>query len=133
MTLNLTHSKEGEKAMAEHRIGYIGVVTPSSKGSSSKRMVNESSEMQSSSRMIYKDNYSGCSSKFTEQHKAEEFVDKHSGRLGYKEELKYTSTNKVNDKVQGYTTEYETQVKFKKTVYPNKSTSKYNNKGIDYY
>ncbi|KAK7847200.1 hypothetical protein CFP56_007051 [Quercus suber] len=132
-SLNLTDSKEVENKMAEHRIGYIGVVTPSSKGSSSKRMANESSEMQSSSRMIYKDNYSGCSSKFTEQHKAEEFVDKHSGRLGYKEELKYTSTNKLNDKVQGYTTEYETQVKFKKTVYPNKSASKYNNKGIDYY
>nr|POF10620.1 hypothetical protein CFP56_23392 [Quercus suber] len=119
--------------MAEHRIGYIGVVTPSSTGSSSKRMANESSEMQSSSRMIYKDKYSGCSSKFTEQHKAEELVDKHSGSLGYKEELKYTSTNKVNDKVQGYTTEYETQIKFKKTVYPNKSASKYNNKGFDYY
>ena len=127
-----------------HYCGYAEVVPASSAGS--KRMVNESNEVHSSSRTMYKDNYSGGSNHYSTQHKAEEFVDKHSGRLGFKEEVKFTSTQKVVDKVQDYTTEYQTQVKvkktdypkvqqvkFKKTVYPNKTTSKSNNSKINYY
>ena len=114
-----------------HYCGYAEVVPASSAGS--KRMVNESNEVHSSSRTMYKDNYSGCSNHYSTQHKAEEFVDKHSGRLGFKEEVKFTSTQKVVDKVRDYTTEYKTQVQFKKTVYPNKTTPKSNNNRINYY
>lgn len=118
--------------MAEEQIITVGYVElAGSGGSSNKRKVNESSDLEKSSRTIYKDKHSAYSEQFTKHHKAEEFVDKHSGRLGFKEQVTYKSTHKVNDKVQGSTTEYETQVKFKKTVYPNKSASKskcnYNN------
>ncbi len=153
--------KKKKATMAEkhylHFSGYAEVVPESSAGS--KRMVNESNEVERSSRTEYKDKYSGCSNHYSTQHKTEEFVDKRSGRLGFKEEVKFTSTHKVVDKVQDYTTEYQTQVKvkktdypkvqqvkfkktdypkvqqvkFKKTVYPNKTTSKSNNSKINYY
>ena len=120
--------------MAEERIITVGYVElAGSGGSSNKRKVNESSELEKSSRTIYKDKHGAYSEQFTKHHKAEEFVDKHSGTLGFKEQVTYKSTHKVNDEVQGSTTEYETQVKFKKTVYPNKSASKCNyNKAIYY-
>ena len=107
-------------------MGHAEFVLASIVGSSgkSRRMVNESNEVERSSRTMYKDKYSGCSNHFSTQHKAEEFVDKHSGRLGLKDEVKYTSTHKVVDKVVDYTTEYKTQVKFKKTVYPQQNYPK---------
>ena len=43
MSLNLSRSKEGEKTMAKHRIGYIGVGKKSSKGSLSKRIMTNKS------------------------------------------------------------------------------------------
>ncbi|KAK6783699.1 hypothetical protein RDI58_017153 [Solanum bulbocastanum] len=53
-----------------------------------------------------------------------EFVDRRSGREGYREEANYKSTYKVNDKTHGVTTEYETSVKCKKTTtYHNKSNN----------
>lgn len=105
----------------------------SSEGSSSKRVLNKATELNSSSRMIFKDKHTSCSSHFAKQHKTEKFVDNSSGKLGYKDEVKYTSGLKFNDKVLGNTREFETKVKFKKTVYPNKSASKFNNKEINYY
>ncbi|KAK7847202.1 hypothetical protein CFP56_007053 [Quercus suber] len=130
--------------------GYAGVViTSSSEGSSSKKMLNKQitssegcsskrvlnkvTELNSSSRMIFKDKHTSCSSHFAKQLKTEKFVDNSSGKLGYKDEVKCTSGLKFNDKLLGNTTEFETQVKFKKTVYPNKSASKFNNKEINYY
>lgn len=104
----------------------------SSEGSSSKRVLNKATELNSSSRMIFKDKHTSCSSHFAKQHKTEKFVDNSSGKLGYKDEVKYTSGLKFNDKVLGNTREFETKVKFKKTVYPNKSASKFNNKEINY-
>ncbi|KAF3943801.1 hypothetical protein CMV_029668 [Castanea mollissima] len=105
----------------------------SSGGSSSKRVLNKATELNSSSRMIFKDKHTSCSSHFAKQHKTEKFVDNNSGKLGYKDEVKYTAGLKFNDRVLGNTTEFETQVKFKKTIYPNKSASKFNNKEINYY
>lgn len=113
-----------------------------SAGSSSKRVVKKPSQVVKkssqvetrSAHTIYKDKYSNCSSHVTQQHKKEVFVDKHSGRPGYKKEVKVTSTHKVNDKIHGNTIEHQTQVKYKKTVYPNKTTPKCNNiKSITYY
>ena len=104
----------------------------SSEGSSSKRVLNKATELNSSSRMIFKDKHTSCSSHFAKQHKTEKFVDNSSGKLGYKDEVKYTSGLKFNDRVLGNTREFETKVKFKKTVYPNKSASKFNNKEINY-
>lgn len=104
----------------------------SSEGSSSKRVLNKATELNSSSRMIFKDKHTSCSSHFAKQHKTEKFVDNSSGKLGYKDEVQYTSGLKFNDKVLGNTREFETKVKFKKTVYPNKSASKFNNKEINY-
>ena len=105
----------------------------SSEGSSSKRVLNKATELNSSSRMIFKDKHTSCSSHFAKQHKTEKFVDNSRGKLGYKDEVKYTSGLKFNDRVLGNTREFETKVKFKKTVYPNKSASKFNNKEINYY
>uniref|UniRef100_M1DA20 Uncharacterized protein n=1 Tax=Solanum tuberosum TaxID=4113 RepID=M1DA20_SOLTU len=64
-------------------------------------------------------------------YKSDEFVDRRSGREGYREEANYKSTYKVNDKTHGVTTEYETSVKCKKTTtYHNKSN---NYKKVNYY
>ena len=56
----------------------------SSEGSSSKRVLNKATELNSSSRMIFKDKHTSCSSHFAKQHKTEKFVDNSSGKLGYK-------------------------------------------------
>ncbi|CAN6557058.1 unnamed protein product [Malus baccata var. baccata] len=115
-------------------IGYLKVMPLS------KPKPNESREVQSKARTSYKDEYGGVSNHYTENYKAEQFVDKSTGWLGYKQEAKFTSTEKYVDKELGFTTEYQTQVKFKESVYPNKtgsSSSKShcnNNKNrIDYY
>ncbi|PON55982.1 hypothetical protein PanWU01x14_184490 [Parasponia andersonii] len=85
----------------------------SSSSSSRGRHLNESSEMETAAKSIFKDKQGRFSSQFLESHKAEEFVDNSTGRLGYKEESKYTNTYKYDDKENGYTDEYyQTQVKF---------------------
>ena len=43
--------------------------------------------------------------------------------MGYKQEAKFAFTEKYVDKELGSTTGYQTQVKFKESVYPNKSGS----------
>lgn len=93
--------------------------------------------METAAKSIFKDDQGKFSSQFSKSHKAEEFVDKSTGRLGYKEETKYTKTYKYDDKDQGYTNEYQTQVKVKHVAYPMKDSSKYtkgnNTKHINYY
>ena len=109
----------------------------SSSSSSRGRYVSESSELESSTKSIHKDDFGRNSSKFSRSYKSEEFVDKSSGRLGYKEEAKYDCTYKCDDKEQGYTHEYQTQVKYKHVAYPMKNASSSNNnssnKRVDYY
>ena len=107
-------------------IGYLKVMLLS------KPKFNESREVQSKARSSYNDKYGRVSSHYTENYKAEQLVDKSTGQLGYKQEAKFTYTEKYVDKELGFTTEYQTQVKFKESVYPNKtgsssSKSNYNN------
>ncbi|KAA8535502.1 hypothetical protein F0562_030505 [Nyssa sinensis] len=59
-----------------------------------KRQRNEMSKVERTSKTIFKDKEGGCSTQFTKKHKAEEFVDKNTGLLGYKEEVKFKSTLK---------------------------------------
>ncbi|KAF5749446.1 hypothetical protein HS088_TW04G01415 [Tripterygium wilfordii] len=96
-------------------------------GSTGQRAMTQSSEMQSGSRAIYKDKYSGCSTGYSVKEKSGEFVDGRTGRVGYKEETTYTKTLRVNDKVSGSSTEYQTQVKFKEVHTPGPASAKSNN------
>ncbi|KAM1728546.1 hypothetical protein ACFX12_019038 [Malus domestica] len=41
--------------------------------------------------------------------RAEQLVDKSTGQLGYKQDVKFTSTKKYEDKELGFTAEYQTQ------------------------
>ncbi|KAL6276208.1 hypothetical protein ACE6H2_019809 [Prunus campanulata] len=99
-------------------VGYLQLI-PLSKGSSSSQLY-ESQQVQIKDRYSYKHAYGGGSSSFTGSCKAGKFVNKSTGGLGYKQEAKYTSTAKHVDKKLGFTTECQTQVKVKKSVYPNK-------------
>ncbi|KAK4374522.1 hypothetical protein RND71_005199 [Anisodus tanguticus] len=92
-------------------IGYIGYI----ECVEAPKKYN-SGEVQKSTKSSYKDYGGGSSSRVIETYKAGEFVDRRSGREGYREEANYKSTHKVNDKVHGVTTEYETSVKCKKTT-----------------
>ncbi|CAL8999662.1 unnamed protein product [Prunus brigantina] len=103
-------------------IGYLQVM-PSSKGLSSSQP-KEFQQVQIKDRYSYKHAYGGGSSSFTGSCKAGKFVDKSTGGMGYKQEAKYTSTAKHVDKKLGFTTECQTQVKYKKSVYPNKTQVK---------
>ncbi|EXC34527.1 hypothetical protein L484_019126 [Morus notabilis] len=111
----------------------------SSSSSSRGRQLMESSEMENSEKSIFKDVYGKSSSGFNRSYKREEFIDKSSGRLGYKAEVKYTRTNKYDDMEEGYTHEYQTQVKHKHVAYPSNkqgfssTNKKGNKKSIDYY
>ncbi|KAF5749445.1 hypothetical protein HS088_TW04G01414 [Tripterygium wilfordii] len=112
------------------RCGYIEVVSgdyaPLVSTGQKQKAMTKSSEMQTGSRAIYKDKYSGCSSGFSVKEKSGEFVDKKSGRVGYKEETTYTDSLKVADKVSGSSTEYQTQVKFKQVYTPGPGSAKSN-------
>ncbi|KAM2436709.1 hypothetical protein EV1_013839 [Malus domestica] len=48
-------------------------------------------------------------------------MDKSTSQLGYKQDAKFISTKKYEDKELGFTTEYQTQMKFKESVYPNET------------
>ncbi|KAM2296969.1 hypothetical protein ACFX1S_036576 [Malus domestica] len=58
------------------------------------------------------------SSHYTENFKAGQLVDKSTDKLGYKQDAKFTSTERYVNKELRFTTKYQTQVKFKKSVYP---------------
>ncbi|ONI00903.1 hypothetical protein PRUPE_6G110500 [Prunus persica] len=103
-------------------VGYLQFM-PLSNGSSSSQL-NESQQVQIKDRYSYKHAYGGGSSSFTGSCKAGKYVDKRTGGLGYKQEAKYTSTAKHVNKELGFTTECQTQVKYKKSVYPNKTQVK---------
>lgn len=115
--------------------GYCEVVPSNQYSSSSSRgrYLNESSELESSTKSVVKGDNARSSRNFSESYKSEEFVDKSTGRLGYKEEAKYSSTYKYDDVERGYTNEYQTQVKFKHVAYPMKDSSNNNSKRVDYY
>ncbi|GMN49704.1 hypothetical protein TIFTF001_018866 [Ficus carica] len=100
----------------------------------------ESSQIKSSVKPLFQDEYGKSSRGFKEAYKEDVFEDKSTGRLGYKKEKKYTRTAKYDDKEQGYTLEYESQLKFKHVAYPTSTTknvkggsSSGSNKSIDYY
>lgn len=106
----------------------IGILSPKSGvvvSAGSKRGRTESFETENTTKTLYKNHGGGCSSKMTQSHKAGEFVDKRNGNKGFKEEVKFKASVKVDDKVEGCTTEYESQVKFKKvTTFNNNNSSK---------
>ncbi|KAM2623626.1 hypothetical protein TB2_028111 [Malus domestica] len=102
-------------------IGYLKVMPLS------KPRLNESREVHSKPRSSYNEEYDRVSSHYTENYKAE--------HLGYKQGTKFTFPEKYADEELGLSTEYQTQVKFKEFVYPNKtdsssSKSNYNNNKI---
>ncbi|KAK9931856.1 hypothetical protein M0R45_019112 [Rubus argutus] len=109
---------------------YCGVITvaPSSK-------INVSDQVQSEVKSSYNDQYCGVSSNFTKSYNEGDFVDRRSGNVGYKQEAKYTSTDKYVDKAQGCTTVYKTQLKVTKSVYTKNSASatKSSYKRLNYY
>ncbi|KAM2603693.1 hypothetical protein TB1_040932 [Malus domestica] len=81
----------------------------------SKSKLNEPREVQSKARSSYNDEYDRVSSHYAENYKAEQ--------LGCKQGTKFTFTEKYTDEELGFTTKYQTQVKFKEFVYPNKAES----------
>lgn len=108
------------------RIGYIQFVPSSGSKSNQSESTHTSMTRASYNGANYK-----CSGRYTETQKAGNYVHR-SGQVGYKQEARCTSTVKYTDKVQGMTTEYQTQVNVKKVVYP--STSKVSSsKRINYY
>ncbi|KAK4337558.1 hypothetical protein RND71_042045 [Anisodus tanguticus] len=92
-----------------------------------------SGEVQKSKKYSYKDYDGGSSSRVTKTCKAGDFLDRRSGREGYREEANYKSTYKVNDKAHGVTTEYETSVKCKKTTTYDNPNKCNNYKRVNYY
>ncbi|KAB2618820.1 hypothetical protein D8674_014689 [Pyrus ussuriensis x Pyrus communis] len=89
----MTKKKDTKQSVYAGRdtIGYLKVMPLD------KPKLNESREVQ-------------ISSHYTENYKAKQLVDKSTGQLGYKQKAKFTFTEKY----------CQTQVKFKKSVYPNK-------------
>ncbi|PQM41689.1 uncharacterized protein Pyn_16627 [Prunus yedoensis var. nudiflora] len=115
-------------------IGFCGIVEAVPSSNNNRQQMNISNEVQNQVRSSYKDQYGGSSSNSTQSYKAREYVDKRSGHTVYKQEAKYTCNDKFVDKQQGVTTEYKTQLKVTKSVYPNKgSNSKSSNNRINYY
>ncbi|KAM1951846.1 hypothetical protein ACFX15_006403 [Malus domestica] len=98
-------------------IGYLKVMPLS------KPKLNESREVQSKARSSYNDEYGRTSCHYTENYKAGQLTDKSTDQLGHKQEAKFTSTERYVNKELRFTTEYQTQVKFKGSVYPKKFRS----------
>lgn len=110
--------------------GYIEVV-PNDEWTPSEGNNNSTNSQTNMSRTTYNDNDYKVTNRYTETHKAGDYYTK-SGGHGYKQEARATSTVKITDKNQGLTTEYQTKVNVRKTVYPTPSKS-YSNKHINYY
>ena len=89
----------------------------------SKPKLNESREVQSKARSSYKDEYCRVSSRYTEKLQGWTINGQEHWSVGLLEKAKFTSIERYMVKVLGFTTEYWTQVKFKKSVYPNKTGS----------
>ncbi|KAL3535350.1 hypothetical protein ACH5RR_003811 [Cinchona calisaya] len=107
--------------------GYDDLVNSSNK----RARKNEKFETENTTKAIFKEDchhYQGgkltTKTQFAKTHKAGDFVDNH----GFKEEVKYKSSYKVNNKVGGSSIEYHTEVKFKKIT-----TTKGYSSGIKYY
>ncbi|CAI9782968.1 unnamed protein product [Fraxinus pennsylvanica] len=105
--------------------GLVEVVPYSGGVSSKKRGRNELCELENTTKTAIKGYGGGVSTKFSKKQKAGDFYDKRSGNHGFKEEMKYESSVKIDDKIGGTSTEYQTQVKFKKvTTYASKGAPK---------
>ena len=122
-------------------IGYIGYceavpstnqVSTYSSSSNKGRQMKSSTELQSATKTSFKSVKGKASTNYKQTYTSGEFVDKSTGGIGYKEEMKYSRTSKYQDKELGYTHEYEAQVKLKHVAYPTKSTGS-ENKQINYY
>ncbi|KAF7838060.1 uncharacterized protein G2W53_006542 [Senna tora] len=109
-----------------HFTGFAQVV-PYNGGKSNQSVGSHTT----TSRAAYDHGNYKYSGRHTESYKAGDYVHK-SGNVGYKEEARSTSTFKYTDKVQGMTTEYQTQVNVKKMVYPS-TTKASSSKRINYY
>ncbi|KAI6680683.1 hypothetical protein NL676_034564 [Syzygium grande] len=87
------------------------------KPSNKRHLVTDCAEVERTTRSSYCDGLGGVTTRFDKKHKAEEFVDRTTGRSGFKEQVKYKSTLKVEDKWSGCSDEYSTQVKFERVTY----------------
>ncbi|KAI9125681.1 hypothetical protein K1719_003099 [Acacia pycnantha] len=120
-----TMSKNGKT------IAYVGQVhVVPSKGWATNQSNQSGNSNTSVTRTTYNDNNHKVSNRYTETHNSGDYVTR-SGSVGYKQEARATSTVKVTDKVEGFTTEYQTRVNVKQVVYPTPAKSSYKN--IDYY
>ncbi|KAM6555073.1 hypothetical protein CsatB_015835 [Cannabis sativa] len=103
------------------------------------RVMKDSTQLHSATKSIVKSDKGKATTSFKKSFTADEFVDKTTGRLGFKEEASFTRTDKYNNKNDGFAHEFETQVKFKHVAYPNdnkpSTTTKAdnNNYQITYY
>ncbi|GAA0156339.1 hypothetical protein LIER_38257 [Lithospermum erythrorhizon] len=118
------------------QINSVFVVEPPTKVST-YRAGNNSFEMQNTSRAVQKSAYDGTTTttRNSQIMKGGEFVDRRSGNNGYREEVRFQTTKRVNDRVQGVTKEYQTEVKFKETTTYHKSNNNnnyYNGGGSGY-
>lgn len=117
--------------MAEYggAIGFVGLVEyyPSEALGTNQ---SETSETRVSRETYDAKDYK-YSGRYTETHKAVEISNK-CRRIGSKEEYKRTSTVKYTDKLQGLTTEYHTEFKVKKLVYPSAAKSSSNKRKYCY-
>ncbi|PON98042.1 hypothetical protein TorRG33x02_061160 [Trema orientale] len=100
------------------------VSTYSSSSSGNRgRLMKDSTEFQIATKTIVKSDKGKASTTFKERNYSGEFVDKSTGRLGYKQEKTYCRTEIYDNKEDGYTHEYQTQVKLKHVAYPTKGTT----------
>ena len=98
-----------------HKGGHKAVAVPSNsnKAVSTKSSANKSSSSSSSQLVQMGKGINKCSTHISKSHKASEFVDKTTARLGFKEEAKYCRTDKYNDKVEGYAHQFQTRLDLK--------------------
>lgn len=89
-----------------------------------RQLIQGSNEVEKITKNIFKDDFGRCSDHFSKNQKAEVFVEKSTGRTGFKEVIKYTSTLNFDDKVHGCSSEHQTQVKFKTVTFPSQSGAK---------
>ncbi|KAK6273012.1 hypothetical protein POUND7_010095 [Theobroma cacao] len=120
------------------KYAYCGVVVPKDYGGKQTSSYNyqspqggQSSCNQTTSKTSYVDKQTGSYTRATNKEvvsTGETFKERSTGRVGYKDEYKTTSTYKVGDK-SGYT-EYQVEERFRNVKYSgNSSSNKGNNSG----
>ncbi|KAL3746095.1 hypothetical protein ACJRO7_015105 [Eucalyptus globulus] len=122
-----------------HCCGIVELVPPPqppAKPSNKRPLITGCAEVERTTRSSHHDGSGGgFATQFDKKHKAEGFVDRTTGRAGFKEEVKYKSTVKVDDKWSGCTDVYSTQVKFKRVTYQPavKAVPRFKNKRVNYH